>query len=558
MNMFFQKQISFDILSLFCFTESSCESDSNDEDNQNSDDNSEEDAVLSDEDSTSEESDEDVAAVIPNVALVQNTMVSKDGNEEWSKTPPNQPAHPRAHNIVRQPTGPTRMAAQTCGQSVDTSFKLFITPEIGNIIVQHTNEEGRRQLADRWIDTNVEEVYTFIGLLLLAGVYHAKNESIHELWSQEHGRPVFNRTMSRNRFCLLRRCLRFDDKATREQRRQQDKFSPLRNIMNLFSTKCRANYNPSPFITVDEQLVTFRGRCPFKMFIPSKPGKYGMKVWMLCDAESSYCINLQPYIGRTMGVRDVGQGTRVVLELTDHITGSGRHITGDNFFTNITLLRSLLGRRMTYTGTLRKNKGEVAPQFLPNARRAQHSSVFGFQNDVTMVSYVPKKSKAVLLLSTFHHDAEVAGENEKYKPKIILDYNKYKAGVDTLDQLVRSYSCRRKCRRWPFTMFCNLLDIAAYNSYILFIALHPNYANRVSHKRRIFLQELAKSLLPPTLEIHPLAPIQQLPAPGPIRPRGTTRCHVCPRNEDKKTRLVCSNCQKSVCKHHSKIVCNNC
>ena len=86
----------------------------------------------------------------------------------------------------------------------------------------------------------------------------------------------------------------------------------------MFSTKCRSNYNPSPYHTIDEQLVTFRGCCPFKMFIPSKPGKYKMKVWVLCDSVSSYCINLQSYIGRVNGVRDVGQGARVVLELTDH------------------------------------------------------------------------------------------------------------------------------------------------------------------------------------------------------------------------------------------------
>ncbi|XP_047141337.1 piggyBac transposable element-derived protein 4-like [Hydra vulgaris] len=124
--------------------------------------------------------------------------------------------------------------------------------------------------------------------------------------------------------------------------------------MEMFTTKCKSNYNPSAYLTVNEQLVTFRGRCPFKMFIPTKPGKYGMKIWILCDAETSYCINLQPYIGRVNGVRDVGQGTRVVLELTDHLNGSGRHITADNFFTNIHLPRALLGRKMTYTGTIKK------------------------------------------------------------------------------------------------------------------------------------------------------------------------------------------------------------
>ena len=57
-----------------------------------------------------------------------------------------------------------------------------------------------------------------------------------------------------------------------------------------------------------------------------------------------------------------------------------------------------------------------------------------------MVSYVSKKGKAIVLLSTMHHDRTVATDNQK-KPEIIDYYNITKAGVDTMDQLVRSYSC---------------------------------------------------------------------------------------------------------------------
>nr|XP_047137391.1 piggyBac transposable element-derived protein 4-like [Hydra vulgaris] len=249
--------------------------------------------------------------------------------------------------------------------------------------------------------------------------------------------------MQRDRFVNLRRWIRFDERETRNQRRFEDKFAPLRNIMEMFTTKCKSNYNPSAYLTVDEQLVTFRGRCPFKMFIPTKPGKYGMKIWILCDAETSYCINLQPYIGRINGVRDVGQITRVVLELTDHLNGSGRHITADNFFTNIHLARALLGHKMTYTGTIKKNKGEIPKKLLPALHRPVYSSIFAFQNDSTIVSYVPKKNKAVILLSTFHHSNDIVMDHNE-KPCIILDYNKYKGGVDTLDQVVRCYSSRRK------------------------------------------------------------------------------------------------------------------
>ena len=90
---------------------------------------------------------------------------------------------------------------------------------------------------------------------------------------------------------------------------------------------------------------------------------------------------------------------------------------------------------MTYTGTIKKNKGEVPHSLFPSSQRLVNSSIFGFQNDSTIVSYVPKKNKAVILFSTFHNSNEIViDQNEK--PRIILDYNKYRGGVDTLDQVV--------------------------------------------------------------------------------------------------------------------------
>ncbi|XP_065683301.1 piggyBac transposable element-derived protein 4-like isoform X1 [Hydra vulgaris] len=517
----------------------------------------EEDIVTVDDESDaiiSDQSDEE--RVQENYILNQN-MISKNGEEIWSTLPSENAAQPRAHNIIRQPTGPTRFAAQVCGQSVDTAFKLFITPEMIRIIVNCTNAEAHRIRLEGWVDTTVNELYEFIGVLLLAGVFHCKNQSIKELWSKLDGISIFSTSMQRDRFVNLRRCIRFDERETRNQRRFEDKFAPLRNIMEMFTTKCKSNYNPSAYLTVDEQLVTFRGRCPFKMFIPTKPGKYGMKIWILCDAETSYCINLQPYIGRVNGVRDVGQGTRVVLELTDHLNGSGRHITADNFFTNIHLARALLGRKMTYTGTIKKNKGEIPKKLLPALHRPVYSSIFGFQNDSTIVSYVPKKNKAVILLSTFHHSNDIVMDHNE-KPCIILDYNKYKGGVDTLDQVVRCYSSRRKSNRWPFTMFCNILDIAAYNALILFLSIHPNYKNGASHRRREFLKELSKSLikkfdandnLPQIVANNNLRQVvvqnNLLNQGQPNQEQHIKRCYMCPRVQDRKTRLQCASCRVS-------------
>ena len=51
--------------------------------------------------------------------------------------------------------------------------------------------------------------------------------------------------------------------------------------------------------------------------------------------------------------------------------------------------------------------------------------MFGFNEQKTLVSYVTKINKAVLLLSTEHHDGTISIENDN-KPEIILYYNRTK------------------------------------------------------------------------------------------------------------------------------------
>lgn len=65
--------------------------------------------------------------------------------------------------------------------------------------------------------------------------------------------------------------------------------------------------------------------------------------------------------------------------------------------------------------------------------------MFGFQGEKTLVSYVPKKGKAAILLSSLQHDDSVEGEAAK--PEIIHYYNSSKGGVDNMDHLVGIYSC---------------------------------------------------------------------------------------------------------------------
>ncbi|CAL4079077.1 unnamed protein product, partial [Meganyctiphanes norvegica] len=109
-------------------------------------------------------------------------------------------------------------------------------------------------------------------------------------------------------------------------------------------------------MTIDEQLLAFRGRCPFRMYIPSKPAKYGIKIIMMCDNNSKYMLNAIPYLGlqSSLGIpRNMGKAHHVTKNLSQDYFNTWRNITTDNWFTSIPLTNDLLDNGLTTVGTLR-------------------------------------------------------------------------------------------------------------------------------------------------------------------------------------------------------------
>ncbi|XP_031327398.1 piggyBac transposable element-derived protein 4-like [Photinus pyralis] len=423
----------------------------------------------------------------------------------WLKTPLAR-KRIRSKNVIRSAAGVHRSVPPST--SMIELFKLFISADIMRDLVTFTNQRGRFEVENRiragktmvYKDVDEIEIYAYIGLLICAGALKSNREPVGMLWQDDHcfKRPIYSATMPRTRFSQITSWMRFDDKDTREQRRQYDKLAPIRNVLEMFVNNCQKYYNPGSHLTIDEQLVPFRGRCPFRVYMKSKPAKYGIKIWCLADVDTAYCKNLQVYLGKQGNTPERDQGRRVVLDLVS-VLSPGHGITTDNFFTSLELVEDLLDKKMTLCGTLRKNKTCIPPEFMPTRKREIYSSIFGFQPEITMVSYVPKVNQSVILLSSEHRDSAIS-EGSKRKPEIITHYNATKGAVDTLDKMIAEYTCNRQSKRWPATLFMNIIDIAAVNAFVMWVHLNPEWERQYLDKRRMFLLELGKRLVQPHLQ----------------------------------------------------------
>ena len=261
-------------------------------------------------------------------------------------------------------------------QNIADSYELFITPEIITIVTIETNRRANKVIMawselhpnqdtpQTWRQTDNVEIKAFIGLLLLAGVHRSKNESVSELFFP-FGNSIFRATMSLKRFSNLTRFCRFDNIDTRHQRMPDDKLAPIRDIWTMFVARLQICYKPGESMTID---VPIRGRCSFRKYIPSKPGKYGIKIFWCCDSSTSYPLNGEAYLGRQPSGAQANPATHgslgieLVKGLVNPWINSGHNITMDNFSTGADFVIDMLSVRITRVGTIGTNRREVAQE----------------------------------------------------------------------------------------------------------------------------------------------------------------------------------------------------
>lgn len=146
---------------------------------------------------------------------------------------------------------------------------------------------------------------------------------------------------------------------------------------------------------------------------------------------------------------------------------------------------------------MRKNRKEIPSLLLEEKNRPVFSSLFAFTPPganlalVTLQSYITKRKKPLILMSTFHQNDNLVSNTTTNLSIINDSYNKFKCGVDLVDQVINSSTVQRKTNRWPVNLFYFILNIALTNSYTLCKKLGIINASTL---KRDFMEMLAMEL----------------------------------------------------------------
>ncbi|MEM7299394.1 MAG: hypothetical protein AAF391_14145, partial [Bacteroidota bacterium] len=271
-------------------------------------------------------------------------------------------------------------------------FKLFFSDKIVDEIVRCTNiyaetivnspriierinkNKTKKGLYSTWKATDRDEIWIYMTILLLMGI--TRKPELDMYWSNDSvlETPIFRRLMPRNRFHSIRIMIHYSDIL------EYDSADPLHKLSYLIeelSDNFEKTYVPEQNIAIDEYLSLWKGRLSFRVYIPSKRERYGIKLFMLCESSSGYLSKFIIYSGAatdygdcsgidlpqdhvrslTTVFEDLKSPTKVVLSLMRPFFNKGYHLTLDNYYTSPELAIVLDTLNTPCYGTMRKKEG---------------------------------------------------------------------------------------------------------------------------------------------------------------------------------------------------------
>ena len=253
-----------------------------------------------------------------------------------------------------------------------------------------------------------------------------------------------------------------------------DKLFKVRPFFDHLASAFKEAYHLCQNLSVDKSMVPWRGMLSFRMFIPSKPTRYGVKMYCCCEADTGYVCRMQIYTRAGQHGPEKNHGENVVQCLTEDFLGKGHVIYMDSFFSSVALFEYLREHDTMTVGMVIPGRVGV-PRSLHPKELTVKKGEFKYRRKGNLLCLCYHDRKNLLLLSTVHKAevavAEPAADEQRpatAKPVAITDYNQHMNGVNSFDQNLGYYSFHRKTIKWWKRMAMHLIHLSKVQAYILY------------------------------------------------------------------------------------------
>ncbi|KFM65266.1 PiggyBac transposable element-derived protein 4, partial [Stegodyphus mimosarum] len=364
-------------------------------------------------------------------------------------------------------------------------FSLFFTDTVIQHIVTETNRFAHKFLgntnisefsrANKYVDTNSEEIKTFLALLILQGILKKPKEAWFWSRNQFLETPIFGRLMSEKRYSLLMKFLHFtNDEEFDQNAHPHPKLWKIWNIFEMVSSKFSSVYTPERDVCIDESMALYKGKLSWKHSESTKNYRMGIKLFLLCESFSGYIWKVLLYTGKETKFcsiyDDYALGTKCAMSLMHDLLQKGYCVAIDKFYLSHELAERLIELKTDVFGTINPNTKNL-PLGLRD-RRLKPGEVIAYQKGKMLVFKFEDK-KSVCFLSTIHSidEKEIRNRNKSVtkKPTVAFDYEKVMSDTCRQDQCyIYHPGATKRQKRYYKIFFRQLLDQAVWNAFVLF------------------------------------------------------------------------------------------
>ena len=381
-------------------------------------------------------------------------------------------------------------------------FKLFFTDSLIEKIVKYTNQYAHIQITKKRItnpdycdkewaldgsdNVTLHEMWAYIGCCVIMSINPSRQ--LRHVFSSD---PYMNNSGLRSVFTLKRFtkisnyfCVSDKSMEPDKESSSYDKLYKMRPIVEHLNNVFPRYWHYSGTICIDESTVKMRSRDSVKQFNPSKPNRYGWKVWSCCDSESPqkpYLISFIPYLGKKFTkVSKYGLFFDVVTKLTEPMRGSNVRLYTDSAYSHLRTFTYLMKHSIYASGTVRSNSLGLHPFVRAPPKKMARGAykVFQCENNRNVTCCVWIDTRAVRFVSCEADPTKgggalrrVGGRYERIaQPSVASKYSQFYKSIDMFDFLSTKYAiARRSYRPWRYLWsFC--LQASIVNAYILFIS----------------------------------------------------------------------------------------
>lgn len=414
--------------------------------------------------------------------------------------------------------------------------------------------------------TDFGEMLILFGSMIIMG--YNRLPELHDYWSNSRslGNDLIRKVISRDRFCLLFSKLYFN---TPVKPADASKTFYIEDLVACLRMKFLQNREDSSCQSIDESMTRFKGRSSMKQYMPLKPVKRGIKMWMRSCAKSGYIYDFCIYQGKEGDNKSTDLlGERVILKLASTIKCAPTQVTlcTDRFFTSVRLQCTLPFPMVGTYITTRKN----TPNF--EREKLNRGDCRFMYSDKGVIASKWQDCKEVYVVTNCHGDGTClvtrkmkTGEQKEFTcPLMTQTYNEIMGGVDISDHRISVYELNRKSNKWWKRVFVRLFTASIVNACTAYKEL--NASKKLSMKKYIIplAEQMCQRGIEETKNVRkkvgrPTDIFQDPWDHFPVEVKKRRRCAQCARDSQKEKRVwtICKPCDVGLClscfpKYHNK------